>query len=71
MIDIKVTVPDIEKAVFRSVKESIEKKLAAVRCPEHRQPPRVTASGTSVSNLKWKVDGCCRKLIDATNRALR
>jgi hypothetical protein len=71
MTDIKVTVPNIEKAVFQSVKESIEKKLAAIRCPDHRRSPRVTASGTSVSNLKWKVDGCCQKVIDAATKALR
>jgi hypothetical protein len=62
--------PDIEKAAVHALKERIEKKLTAIRCADHHQAPRVTSTGTSLATIKWKVTGCCQKLIDKATTAL-
>ena len=61
----------MEKAALETIKDGVQKRLSGVRCPEHHKAPRVTASGSSLERLSWKIDGCCEKLIDAAKKAFR
>jgi hypothetical protein len=60
-----------EKAVFETVRDQITRKLSRIRCPDHGSAPTVVATGRSVSELTFKVSGCCQKLIDQATTALR
>ena len=56
--------------VYEHLKDSITKKLSKIKCPEHGGVPQVTAEGSSLDNLKWKISGCCEKLKDEARKAL-
>jgi hypothetical protein len=45
-------------------------KLAGVRCPDHRQPPRLKFRGASLRDVSVEMSGCCAKLIEIANRAI-
>jgi hypothetical protein len=50
------------------VRQEVERKLAAVRCPEHGTQPRVTVTGmyatdTEQMELSYHVDSCCQLLL--------
>jgi hypothetical protein len=57
--------------VYKHVRDSIAEKLRTIRCPEHGGAPQVTAEGSSLDNLTWKVSGCCEKLRDEALKVLR
>lgn len=52
-----------EQAVLREAKAAIIMKIETVRCPEHGKAAVVTATGNSLSELKWSIAGCCDVLI--------
>jgi hypothetical protein len=45
-------------------------KLEGVRCPDHRQPPRLKFRGASLRDVTVEMSGCCAKLIQIANRAI-
>lgn len=45
-------------------------KLRDVRCPVHRQPPRVHFSGGSLREMTISLSGCCSTLIHMANKAI-
>ncbi|HXP84760.1 MAG TPA: hypothetical protein VN841_08580 [Bryobacteraceae bacterium] len=45
-------------------------KLEGVRCPDHRQPPRLKFRGASLRDVSVEMSGCCAKLIEIANRAI-
>jgi hypothetical protein len=49
----------IEDAAFKQVKEQMSAKIAAVRCPEHAQPPQLEFDGASLKTIKVKIKACC------------
>ena len=49
----------IEDAALQKVKEQLSAKIAAVRCPEHAQPPVLDFEGDSLKSLKVKIKACC------------
>jgi hypothetical protein len=51
-------------------KKSTARKLDAVRCPDHRQPPRLKFNGTTLRDVTIQMSGCCAKLLDLANRAI-
>jgi hypothetical protein len=51
-------------------KKSTARKLDAVRCPDHRQPPRLKFNGTTLRDVTIQMSGCCSKLLDLANRAI-
>lgn len=61
----------LNKAVMNGVQNQVKQKLSQVVCSEHHQRPRVTASGTSLKQLSFSVDGCCQKLIDKAKAVLK
>jgi hypothetical protein len=51
-------------------KQSTARKLEAVRCPDHRQPPRLKFNGTTLRDVTIQMSGCCDKLLELANRAI-
>lgn len=52
-------------------KDSTARKLADVRCPEHRQPPRLRFDGRTLREVTISLSGCCPKLMALANEAIR
>jgi hypothetical protein len=48
-------------------KQSTEEKLRDVRCPDHRQAPRIRFHGSSLHDISISVTGCCAKLMEIAN----
>ena len=51
-------------------KQLTQHKLEGVRCPDHRQPPRVQFQGSTLRDISIRMSGCCAKLADLANRAI-
>lgn len=51
-------------------KERTGAKLRGIRCPEHRQPPRIKFHGSTLRDVSIQMSGCCQKLIELANRAI-
>jgi hypothetical protein len=43
----------------------------SVRCPEHDQYAHITASGSTTSNMEFKVSGCCEELVEEVEAKLK
>lgn len=63
-VDFKFNAPDLQKLVMKAAAEAVTKNVAKVRCPVHGQYAHVVVSGSSPSNLEFKVNGCCDRLIN-------
>ena len=51
-------------------KRRTARKLEGVRCPDHRQPPRLKFHGATLPEMTVQMSGCCAKLIAIANRAI-
>lgn len=51
-------------------KQSTARKLETVRCPDHRQPPRLKFNGTTLRDVTIQMSGCCSKLLILANKAI-
>jgi len=51
-------------------KRATARKLAGVRCPFHRQPPRLQFAGSSLRDVTIRLSGCCQTLMTLANRAV-
>jgi hypothetical protein len=76
-IEFKVIAPKkgaLEKQAWEALKrqlvEHLENKLRNVECVEHHQRPQVTVTG-SFMNPKFKIEGCCQKLVEEATEALK
>ena len=45
-------------------------KLSGLRCPVHRQPPRLRFQGESLREVSISLSGCCPKLMALANHAI-
>lgn len=70
-VDFTFDARDFEKAVLKAAAEGIIKRLESARCAEHGQHPHVTVSGSSTSNMKFDVSGCCQSRIDTAPAKLK
>ena len=52
-------------------KRLTENKLRGLRCPEHRVPPRLQFHGSALKDMTISLSGCCSRLMDLANRAMR
>jgi len=53
---------EVEKALMDNAIKVMQ-EAARFRCPAHRQTAlRITATGLSLTQLEFSVDGCCRIL---------
>ena len=81
MIDISVKVngrevrhsdlrTEVEKALMDNTIKVMQ-EAARFRCPAHRQTAlRITATGVSLTQLAFSVDGCCRILKGVLEKSL-
>jgi hypothetical protein len=60
------TAPDL----VQEFKQRTERKLRDVRCPDHRQAPRIKFHGSTLREVTVQMSGCCAKLIELANRAI-
>ena len=60
----------IAEAPLEGLKDRIRQRVRNVRCPKHGTTPNVTFTKTS-SGFDAKVSGCCDKVVEAAQRALR
>jgi len=51
-------------------KKYTARKLEAVRCPDHRQPPRIKFQGATLRDVTIQMSGCCSKLLELANKAI-
>jgi hypothetical protein len=51
-------------------KQRTARKLEGVRCPDHRQPPRLKFHGATLREMTVQMSGCCSKLIALANQAI-
>ena len=51
-------------------KERTASKLREVRCPDHRQAPRLRFHGASLRDISIQISGCCEKLIALANQRI-
>jgi hypothetical protein len=58
---------DFDRTSVERFKQATEEKLRDVRCPEHRQAPRLRFQGNSLRDISISISGCCQKLMDLAN----
>lgn len=58
---------DFDRIRVERFKQATEEKLRDVRCPEHRQAPRLRFHGNSLRDISISLSGCCRKVMDLAN----
>jgi hypothetical protein len=51
-------------------KEQTARKVQDVRCPEHRQTPRLRFHGASLRDISIQMSACCEKLITLANQKI-
>jgi len=51
-------------------KKHTARKLETVRCPDHRQAPRLKFNGTTLRDVSIQMSGCCSKLLELANKAI-
>ncbi|HOV66493.1 MAG TPA: hypothetical protein PLR48_06060 [Bacillota bacterium] len=76
-IEFKVIAPkkgSLEKQAWEALKrqlvEWLEGRLRGIECSEHHQHPRVTVTG-SLRSPKFRIEGCCQRLVDEATEALK
>jgi hypothetical protein len=51
-------------------KKNTTRKVEDLRCPEHRQPPKVKFTGTTLRDMNIQMSGCCSQLLELANKAI-
>ena len=59
--------PSLDSAGVERFKQATEEKLRDVRCPDHRQAPRIRFHGTSLRDISISMTGCCAKVMEIAN----
>jgi hypothetical protein len=57
----------VSQGPVEEFKEQTARKLRDVRCPDHRQAPRLRFHGASLRDISIQISGCCQKLIAIAN----
>jgi hypothetical protein len=60
-------VKDVDRVRVERFKQTTEDKLRDVRCPEHRQAPRIRFHGSSLRDISISLTGCCPKVMEIAN----
>ncbi len=61
---------DVDRMRVERFKQATEEKLRDVRCPEHRQTPRIRFHGTSLRDISISLSGCCQKVMELANQRI-
>ena len=51
-------------------KKNTTRKVEDLRCPEHRQRPKLKFNGTTLRDMTVQMSGCCSQLLDLANKAI-
>jgi hypothetical protein len=51
-------------------KAQTARKVQDLRCPVHRQPPRLRFHGASLKDISVQMSACCDKLIALANQKI-
>jgi hypothetical protein len=51
-------------------KDQTREKLADLRCPDHRQAPRLKFHGSTLRDISIQMSACCDKLAALANRKI-
>jgi hypothetical protein len=51
-------------------KEHTTRKVRDLRCPDHRQAPRLRFHGSSLRDISIQMSGCCDKLLSLANQKI-
>ena len=46
------------------------RKLEDVRCPDHKQPPRLRFQGSTLRDVEIQMTACCEKLAALANQKI-
>jgi hypothetical protein len=60
----------ISERLVGEFKERTLEKVRDVRCPVHRQSPRVIFQGTTLRDVSIRMTACCETLIAIANRKI-
>ena len=60
----------LEAAILKDLQDSIKKAVGSIRCPKHGRAAKIVAQGRTLSNLSFKVSGCCDSLIENVTKKL-
>jgi len=60
-------VTDVDKVRVERFKQTTEAKLRDVRCPRHRQAPRIRFHGSSLRDISISLTGCCPEVMEIAN----
>ena len=58
---------DFDRVRVERFKQATEEKLRDIRCPEHKQAPRVRFHGTTLRDISISLSGCCSKVMELAN----
>ncbi|MGD0436613.1 MAG: hypothetical protein ABSB86_09105 [Bryobacteraceae bacterium] len=58
---------DFDRVRVERFKQTTEDKLRDVRCPDHRQAPRIRFHGSSLRDITISLTGCCPKVMEIAN----
>jgi len=61
---------DFDRRRVERFKQATGDKLRDVRCPEHRQAPRLRFQGNSLRDISISISGCCQKLMELVNQQI-
>jgi len=56
--------------VLDRFKEQTREKLQDLRCPDHRQSPRLQFHGSTLRDVTIRLTACCDKLAALANRRI-
>jgi hypothetical protein len=57
----------IPQASVEKFKERTKNKIRDLRCPDHRQSPRLRFQGSTLRDISIQMSACCDKLIAMAN----
>jgi len=58
------------EAAVEVVKNSLQEKIEAVRCPVHNQNAKAILKETTGGKMNYDIQGCCEELIVEVKRSL-
>jgi hypothetical protein len=60
----------LERIMLLAVRSHVRRRLRDMSCEEHRQAPRVIATGSCPERLTFIIQGCCQRLVAEGTAAL-
>ncbi len=58
----------LERKVYESIVQSLNKKFGNLKCPTHREEPVFLVAGPSIDKVGFEVNACCQQMLDMVNK---